>query len=422
MNAFLFLVLLAEVLLLFRIEKKMWRTLYTPLNFLMLPYAVVLGITLILSGRLGLAEFYYPSLIPWIIGLPLFAVPGWLFFLYERRSTHRNKPEINQERFLFLNKNSYSRNNKAYLFKIVLAVLIIIMLGFRLVVLLMQGKGMVGNEAFGNLFVGKGWAGHLLLLGTALMIMLLFENRKWPTWMVSAFLLFFLFVYQVKSWIILPLLTVFFALLITERLKPRFRHLLWVGGAAVFVFFASYLMIYLTGNRLFSEAVTLRAQLQSISGLFVHYITSGTLGLSIDMQQGVLEEPNLQYIFAPFYNCWYFLTGKPLISGVNPEYMYSGINLTNVRGFFGTVFVFTRPAGFAFCILLFGFLSQTVFFFFRRYGTVCPTLLYAWLCAVLFMGWFEFLFCLLTVFEIPFWILTISAFQRFLITTDKTTT
>ncbi|MCM1169148.1 MAG: DUF6337 family protein [Bacteroides sp.] len=414
MNIFLFLVLLAEVVLLFRLEKKIWHTLYTPLNFLMLPYSAVLGITLLLSGHLGLAEFYYPSLIPWIIGLPLFAVPGWLFFLYERRSAHRNKTE----RILLLNEKSY--NNKTYPFKIVLATFIIIALGCRLVVLLLQGKGMIGNEAFGHLFAGKGWAGHLLLLGTALMILMLFENRCWITWLISVFIIFFLFVYQVKSWIILPLLTVFFALLINWKIKLNLKYLMWAGIGATTVFFVSYLLIYVSGNSLFPESTTLGTQIKSIAGLFVHYVTSGTMGLSIDMQQGVLEEPDLHYIFAPFYNCWYFLTGQARISGINPTFLHSGINLTNVRSFFGTLFVFTRPAGFAVCCLLFGTASQYVFFFFRRYGSVCTTLLYAWLCTVLFMGWFEYLFCLLTVFEIPFWILAVNRFQRFLPTPDKT--
>ncbi|MBD5397633.1 hypothetical protein HDR62_05860 [bacterium] len=410
MNLFLLLVLLAEAVLLFRLEKKMWHTGYTPLNFLMLPYVAVLGVTLLLSGHLELDEFYYPSLIPWIIGLPLFAMPGWLFFLADRRFATRKDTEKLAE-----------TSRKSYRFEIGLAVAIIITLSIRLVVFLTQGRGVIGSEHFGELFAGNGWAGHLLLIGAALLILLLFENsRYWPTWLVSAFILFFLFVYQVKSWIILPLFAVFFALLMTQRIKLRLRHLLWIGAGATGVFFISYLLIYISGNQLFPEATSVGAQLKSIAGLFVHYLTSGTLGWSADMQQGILEEPNLQYIFAPFYNLWYAITGQPVISGINPEYLHTGINLTNVRTFLGTLFVFTRPTGFAACCLLFGTGCQFFFGLFRRYRNTCTTLLYAWTCTVLFMGWFDFLPYLSNVFEIPFWIVVITLIQSIFCKIEKT--
>ena len=410
MNAFLLLVLLAEAVLLFRLEKKMWHTGYTPLNFLMLPYVAVLGVTLLLSGHLGLDEFYYPSLIPWIIGLPLFALPGWLFFLSERRCPTPSKTREKIEKSFW----------QSYRFKILLTTAILIALSIRLIVFLAQDRGMIGNEAFGHLFAGRGWAGHLLVVSTALLIMLLFDNRHWLTWLISVCIIFFLFVYQVKSWIILPLLSVFFALRMSGRIKFNFRRIFYVGAGATLVFFASYLLIFISGNSLFPEATTMGAQLKSIAGLFVHYLTSGTLGLSTDMQQGILEEPGLQHIFTPFYNLWYVITGQPVVSGINAEYLHTGINLTNVRTFLGTLFVFTRPAGFAACCLLFGTGCQFFFWLFRQYRTTCTTLLYAWTCTVLFMGWFEYLFCLLTVFEIPFWIVAITFIQQLFCKIEKT--
>lgn len=421
MNIFLLLVLIAEAVLLFRLEKKMWRTGYTPLNFLMVPYMAVLGVTLLLAGRLGLDEFYYPSLIPWIIGLPLFAIPGWLFFLSERRfAARKTKGEKQEKGFCGLPENDrIDFNRKSYRFELFLAAAIIIALSIRLIVFLIQGRDLIGSENFGNLFAGKGWAGHLLLIGVALLILMLFENRRWISWIAATFILFFLFVYQSKSYIIMPLLSVFFALWMTQRIKLRLRHLLWTGGGAVVVFFASYLLIYVSGNKMFPESESVGTQLESIAGLFVHYLTSGTLGLSTDMQRGILEEPGLQHIFTPFYNLWYTITGQPVISGVNEEFLYTGIARTNVRGFFGTLFVFTRPAVFAACCLLFGTGCQVVFWWFRRHRNTCTTLLYAWTCTVLFMGWFEYLFCLSAIFEIPFWIMAITLMQRLFFNPDK---
>lgn len=397
MNIFLLLILCMEAVLLFLIEKKLWKTILTPLNFLMLPYMLVLGFTLIVSGRWGIADFYYPSLVPWIAGLPLFAIPGWICFLFERRggrfgTTLSGKIRLSES------------NGRAYFLKLILTVLIVAALAIRLGVLLAQGAGKIGNEDFGTRFAGNGWAGHLLLAGVALMMLLLFEKRNLPTWIACLFILFFLFVYQVKSWIILPLLTVFLALLLTKKIKWKLSYLLWIFLGSAIVFFASFLLIYGAGNRVFPEAETFGAQFKSIAGMFVHYIISGTMGLSVDMQQGIVEHPNLQYIFTPFYNLWYVLSGQEMICGINGEYLSTGINLSNVRSFFGTLFVFTTPLGFVLCSLFFGSVSYAFFWLFRRRPSNGNTLVYAWVCVVLFMGWFEFLPCLLNIYEIPLWV------------------
>ena len=60
---------------------KMWRTMYTPLNTLMLPYAFMLTVTLLFCGNFGVAEFYYPSLLVWMVGLVIFAIPSFVFGL-----------------------------------------------------------------------------------------------------------------------------------------------------------------------------------------------------------------------------------------------------------------------------------------------------------------------------------------------------
>ena len=60
---------------------KMWRTMYTPLNMLMLPYAFMLTVTLLFCGNFGVAEFYYPSLLVWMVGLVIFAIPSFVFGL-----------------------------------------------------------------------------------------------------------------------------------------------------------------------------------------------------------------------------------------------------------------------------------------------------------------------------------------------------
>ncbi len=130
------------------------------------------------------------------------------------------------------------------------------------------------------------------------------------------------------------------------------------------------------------------------------------------MRQGILEEPDLQHVLTPLYNFWYLVTGQPIVSGRNTEFLYTGITGTNVRSFFGTLFIFTKPWGFAICTLLYGTACHFFFRLFRQRKTSCALLLYAWVCMVSAMGWFDFLPYLSNVFEIPFWIFIIDYLQN----------
>ena len=73
------IVLYVEVFLLALVEKQVWKTLYTPLNCLMIPYAFILGICLLVDGNMGFVPFYYPSIWVWVVGIAVFFIPS--FFL-----------------------------------------------------------------------------------------------------------------------------------------------------------------------------------------------------------------------------------------------------------------------------------------------------------------------------------------------------
>ena len=78
---------LIEVAVLFYLEVKMWRTMYTPLIFLMVPYTIVLLITIMVAGSdFGFVEFYYPSIVIWNIGLLLFAIPSFVLGYFMNKS------------------------------------------------------------------------------------------------------------------------------------------------------------------------------------------------------------------------------------------------------------------------------------------------------------------------------------------------
>mgnify|MGYP003330486641 CR=1 FL=1 len=76
LDSLILLTFLLEVAVLLYIELKAWKTLYTPLIFLMLPYTVILLISIAISGNWGFVDFYYPSILFWSVGLFLFSIPS----------------------------------------------------------------------------------------------------------------------------------------------------------------------------------------------------------------------------------------------------------------------------------------------------------------------------------------------------------
>ncbi len=407
------------------LDRKLWGGLYTPYFFLSVPYLAVVLFTILVAGRFGLVPFYYPSLLPWIAGLPLFLLASLAFYLISRKL--KPYPGRLQGKALFAEVQSTLR------WKVWVACLIFVILAARLVVLLCDEdlRCPVGTECFGAMFASYGLWGHLSVIAMALMLfcVVFFENplkdTQWMQsdqnrWLWISFLLLLLLalVHQVKSWIILPIAAGLLGRLVSGR-KFRWRYLIWalIGGTAVF--FLSYIVIYLAGDSMFSDT-TFGGQVGEIFGLFVHYVTSGTLGLSLDMQQGVLETPDPHYVLAPFYNIWHILSGQEVVTGYSQDFLHTGLNYTNVRTFFGTIFVYMGREGLAWLSFLFGLVCYGMFWLWKRYGGVVPLCIYAWVAVILCMGWFNLYTQLLTTWEVPFWILVSGLADRFLVKRTST--
>ena len=81
-NILILFTFFVEAAVLLYLELKAWKSLYTPLVFLILPYAIVLLISIAISGNFGFVEFYYPSILLWNVGLLVFAIPSYFFRSY----------------------------------------------------------------------------------------------------------------------------------------------------------------------------------------------------------------------------------------------------------------------------------------------------------------------------------------------------
>lgn len=403
------IVLLLECCLLSYLDRKIWGTFFTPLHFLMVPYVLVLLVTLGFAGHFGLPAFYYPSLLPWIAGLPFFSVAGYgLSYLGRFVGT-----DVFPQRGRKLEEIRLS----PVLSWVSLAIFVVFLVNLCCHLPARDPACGFGSDCFGQSLVKSAWISHLMVALMALVVIHVFdfdfpnrsmslqERRSDLLKLVLVLLSFFaLFVHQVKSWMILPLLAGIFARILGGKTTLRLNLLLGVGLGGIFIFFLSYFLVYACGDDMFAKGTALEDQFRSIVQLFVHYVTSGTMGLSIDMQQGILEQPGLEKIFTPFVNLWNLVGGKDLVSAHNPEYVFTGLNYTNVRSFFGTLFVFSQNGLFLFLSFLGGLVCYGIFLFHRHAGSLFSLLLYAWICTLLFMGWFDLYVQLSNSFEIPCWI------------------
>ena len=387
MDILYLLTILIEATLLCYLEYKIWKTIYTPLFFLILPYLIILFITIMASGgKSGLVEFYYPSIFIWSAGLLIFFIPSAILgglMKYNGKSIVTRYPDDKISPTLIL-----------------LLVFISLLFIVHLRGALRSSAEAFGSDDFGTEFSGGGLWGHLRIFTLPLLMMSIYyvSKKRWWLW---PFILVFLAVgvlNQVKGWIIIPVLSAIAMRLYVGKTRLTIKFLLYVLLGVFLIFFASYaLSILVVQSRGVNDAF-----MEFILMHFLHYLTSGTLGLSMDMQQGFPDAGSFEVIWSPIINLFNAIVGNDdFIVPVNPIYYNSGINLTNVRTYFGTIYIYTDIFQFVGYILL----SSTMLYFLRlaiiKWNNIYIYVIYFFECGLLLMGWFEFYNFHLLVFEFP---------------------
>ena len=381
------LILLMEVSCLTYLEYRAWRTIYTPLCALMLPYVAVLLITIAIPADFGFVRFNYESIYVWILGLPLFAIPSFGFATLMR---HYKQPVI----------STIEDEEKG--FSKVLLVIGAILVGVLLLKLyktLSHGFYLFGTEDFAEEFSGHGVWAHLRGMIIPILILALYYVRKkdFLLWGLIGLMLVIQFSYMVKGAIIITVVSALMMKLYTGKIHLNLTLVLSVIAGAVLVFYLIYMVIPLLGN----DGEANMNLVEFIARHFVHYFTSGTLGWSYDLDQGIPDRNDFSYVVAPFVNIWNAINGYETISPVNPIYWNTGITYTNVRTFFGTLYIYTTPLSFATYTLV----ASSFIYFWKMLATMTRniyiyTILFYY-CGLMAMGWFEFYMFHLSAIEVP---------------------
>ena len=388
MGLLILLSLLVEVGVLLYLEVKAWNTFFSPLVFLMLPYVAVLLVTIAIAGRMGFVDFYYPTILYWSVGLFIFAIPSYIMgFAMQKHGKPICRP--------IDDGNGLS--------KAVVALTVVMCLAFlyRLKQTLGSSAASLGSDDFGMDFDGHGLWAHLSKVNSVLLILCIYfydRQKRW-LWIPILLLVFFAFIHQVKGWVILPCVAGLSMRLYSGKTRLTGKLLLWVLLGAIMVFLISYIMSLVLGGDVELSGTVIGF----IFRHFVHYLTSGTFGLSMDAVAGYPDRGSFEVLYAHIVNIINLITGhrNELITSINPYFFYNGINYTNTRTLFGTMAVFSNGFQFVGATLFLSFVTYLLKVFAVKFNNVYINVILFYQCAMLSMGWFDYYFSQLDSLEVP---------------------
>ena len=403
MNFLIISAFVLELFVLCYVEKKIWNSIFTPLFFLMLPYSVVLFATILLSGNsvIGLKDFYYPSVIIWCIGLLVFSIPSFVLgYIRIHNSWNNRLPVVNEDDLPY------------YYFWFILLLSVLFVLRFRS--MSFAPSNFVGSEEFADEFSAHGLWAHLRQIMFSFFIIGLYlvdRNHK-RMWFIILSILFVLIINQVKGNILIAIVTGVSMRVCFGKTRITWKLALGAILGAFGLFLVSYAILPILGKG--TGKMTGELWL-FVFRTFVHYLTSGVQGLSIDMVNGFPDAGHFQIIISPLVNLLNTIlgNGNEILSPVNSFYFHSGINFTNVRTFFGTLYIYSDSVSF----VLYSLFLSTFLYLLRigsvRMGNIYIYAIYFYYISLLAMGWFEFYFFHLNAIEIPIILILAALFDYF---------
>ena len=392
-NIVIFISFLIEVVLLLRLEKVLWDTYYTPLNFLMIPYTGIVLLNILLPVNLDFYPFYFPSILIWSIGLIIFFIPSLLLGLIY----NKHKPEEKKE---FPDPATFK---SLYIIGSVLLVFTLFYIYRKTLTL----EEIIGSDEFASETLARGVWAHIREVLLAVMILSIYlvnKNRAWLFILIFGVLIVSI-TYQVKGWVIIPVLAGIIMRLIAKKTILKLKYVLYtvIGGFAIF--FLSYYLLYVFTVEDGELDSNLMAFIYNHS---IFYLTSGTAGLGMDLKAGILEQAHPEYIFAPFHNLLSLIDGRSIVVPINSLYIDIGWAGSNVRTFFGTLYI---NLGFwwTICyILIFSAVIYGLVFRMKHKPSLWTLSIISFVNGLLVMGWFDFYFATLSVIEIPLTLLFFS--------------
>ena len=401
------IILYLEVLILAFAEKKLWNTWFTPLNCLSVPYAVVLAVCLCVDGNMGFVPFYYPSVWVWVIGLAVFFVPSLLLALRQRQKNGTAKTEQLKE----ITASPFTCRILEYLTWLIFALFIFWFCRLAFVKHLLPG-----GENFALEWAGHGFFGHLFTVLMGLNIFWLFaadkSHKRYWLYVLGFFVVSLL--YLVKGWFLTPMAAGLLLRLLTGKTKFGIKVILLSLFTGFSFFFASYwLTLYVTveekhdirlDQKKAKNPAAFREEVSAYIGKHaVTYVAAGVYGLSEDLAQNTPEYREPAKIYAPFVNICKLFGNKDYVSHINDHFIQITTHDlgTNVRSFFGTLYVVLGGWHALAYVFVFSCLTYLFFAFALKHRHILALIILGWFLGCLLMGWFDLYSSTLNFISIP---------------------
>lgn len=366
----------------------------------MFPYTLVLLITLCISGSNDVVSFYYPSLIIWIVGLAIFAIPSFIFGILSYNNRHndniftdywKNLPEIINPLSLFIG----------------IVFLLHLLRAFQ------SSPFAFGTDDFAIYVCGSGKWAHVRELTSPLLILLLYYVNKERLKLIPAIVLLLIphIVYMVKGPILIALITAILLRLYSGTLKLSIR----LAISLLLIAFGVFLLFYMVLPSFEDSDIDIdQERTVVVAKHFLHYLTSGILGYSMDLQNGTPDKTDAIYLITPWVNIVNFISRQgEMLSPISDFFVDTGLGETNVRTFFGAIDIRTTPIVFVIFVLICSTLTNALKFISLTHSNIFFTLVTFYFCSLLAMGWFEYYFWHLSIIEIPVWVFIISKIVQY---------
>lgn len=398
------IILYLEVFFLAFAEKRLWKTWFTPINVLSVPYAIMLALCLGFSGKFGYVDFYFPSVWVWVIGLAVFFIPSAIL-----GKKYGKAPPVQEKR------KNFSIHPKTLRFLEYVTWGVFALFAFRFIYLACIKGLLPGGERFASDWAGHGFFGHLFTVLIGLNILWLFsadKNHKRYWLYVFGFFVVALF-YLSKGWFLVPMAGGLLLRLLAGKTKFGIKVILISLFVGATFFFASYwLPLYAAvsekgtylENKKIKKPKEFQVEVASFIGKHaVTYATAGVFGLSEDLAQNIVEYQDATIIYAPFINVCKIFGDKNYVSNLNDQYIEITANDagSNIRTFFGTFYVFLGPCHALFYVIVFSWLVYGLFLQVLKRRGLLESIVFGWILASLLMGWFDPYTSILTFYTVP---------------------
>lgn len=385
MAFFLLIIFITFAFIFYKTDKYLYGTFVTPTNMLVFPFLSVCVIILLVGRSLGFVPLGSKAIAIWLLWTSIFWASGFLL------NTYLLRRKISPQKYLELRNKDISK------LCILIAYFFISIVSFGLFNALKAHGGLSGlsSEEFTQDFASSGLTAHSLNVLKFLVVyfIITYKKNQKKVALVIVVIFTFLFLYQVKTWIFIPIVTAIIYKLLARQLKIDFKKAFYYPIAAFSIFFLVYFI-----------SLGSKIPFSFVFNHFFSYLFAGTLGLSEHLEQNLPLNVDFYLLVKPIENLINVVFGSGATDNISDFWVStnpSNNKNSNVKTLIGGILIYGGLIKGTIYIIVLGFLIHLLQILAVYSRSIFITILYCYYLASLFMGFFDIYFNHLFFWELP---------------------